>query len=63
MQSLKFGIERFDKILNFGLWQIQVKDIQYGLHKTLREAGLADCSKKANSVSLTAMRDDYDDVL
>ena len=38
MQSLKFGIERFDGRMNFGLWQIQVKDIliQYGLHKTLR---------------------------
>jgi hypothetical protein len=38
MESLKFGIERFDGRMNFGLWQIQVKDIliQSGLHKTLR---------------------------
>jgi hypothetical protein len=38
MESLKFGIERFDRRMNFGLWQIQVKDIliQSGLHKTLR---------------------------
>ena len=38
MQSLKFGIERFNGRMNFGLWQIQVKDIliQYGLHKRLR---------------------------
>jgi hypothetical protein len=38
MQSLKFGVERFDGRMNFGLWQIQVKDIliQSGLHKTLR---------------------------
>jgi hypothetical protein len=37
MQSLKFGIERFDGKINFGLWQIQVKDIliQSGLHKIL----------------------------
>jgi hypothetical protein len=38
MQSLKFGIERFDGRMNLGLWQIQVKDIliQCGLHKMLR---------------------------
>jgi hypothetical protein len=37
MQSLKFGIEKFDGKMNFGLWQIQVKDIliQSGLHKIL----------------------------
>jgi hypothetical protein len=38
MMYLKFGIERFNGRMNFGLWQIQVKDIliQFGLHKTLR---------------------------
>ena len=38
MQSLKFGIEKFNGRMNFGLWQIQVNDIliQSSLHKTLR---------------------------
>ena len=38
MQFLKFGIERFNMRMNFGLWQVEVKDIlvQSGLHKTLR---------------------------
>ena len=58
MQSLKFGIEKFDGIMNFGLWQIQVNDIQSGLHKALRGAGLADCSKNTNIVSLITKRDD-----
>ncbi|KAL5836132.1 hypothetical protein ACOSQ4_015629 [Xanthoceras sorbifolium] len=37
--SLKFGVEKFDGKINFGLWQVQVKDvlIQYGLHKVLKE--------------------------
>lgn len=35
----KFEIEKFDGRINFGLWQVQVKDvlIQSGLHKALKE--------------------------
>ncbi|PHT58503.1 hypothetical protein CQW23_00866 [Capsicum baccatum] len=35
----KFEIEKFDGRINFGLWQVQVKDvlIQSGLHKVLKE--------------------------
>jgi hypothetical protein len=49
MQSLKFGIERYDGRMNFGLWQIQVKDIliQYGLHKMLRGIPASDSSDGA----------------
>jgi hypothetical protein len=57
MQSLKFGIERFDGRMNFGLWQIQVKDIliQYGLHKTLRDipaSGSSDGAGKSGTSNL-----------
>ena len=35
---MKFDIEKFDGIISFGLWQVQVKDllIQSGLHKALK---------------------------
>ncbi|KAF3644555.1 hypothetical protein FXO37_21377 [Capsicum annuum] len=35
----KFEIEKFDGRINFGLWQVQVKDvlIQSGLYKVLKE--------------------------
>ena len=35
---MRFEIEKFDGKINFGLWQVQVKDllIQYGLHKALK---------------------------
>ncbi|PHU07420.1 hypothetical protein BC332_23909 [Capsicum chinense] len=37
--GIKFEIEKFDGRINFGLWQVQVKDvlIQSGLHKALKE--------------------------
>ena len=37
-RMVRFDIEKFDGKMNFGLWQIQVKDIliQNGLHKTLK---------------------------
>ncbi|KAL5823979.1 hypothetical protein ACOSQ4_021879 [Xanthoceras sorbifolium] len=51
--SLKFGVEKFDGKINFGLWQVQVKDvlIQSGLHKVLKEKSgpdLKDSSKGDN---------------
>ena len=55
---MNFGIERFDGRMNFGLSQIQVNDIQFGLHKALRGASLANCSKNANIVSLVTEKDD-----
>jgi hypothetical protein len=58
MQSLKIEIERFDRRMNFDLWQIQVNDIQSRLHKALRGAGSADCLKNANIVSLVTEKDD-----
>lgn len=49
MGSIKFDIEKFDGRINFGLWQVQVRDIliQSGLHKALKgkpEAGSSDDS-------------------
>ncbi|RYR01436.1 hypothetical protein Ahy_B06g080300 [Arachis hypogaea] len=37
--AVKLEIEKFDGRINFGLWQVQVKDvlIQSGLHKALKE--------------------------
>ena len=36
--SFRFDIEKFNGRINFGLWQVQVKDIliQSGLYKTLK---------------------------
>ena len=62
MQSLKFGIERFDERMNFGLWQIQVKDIliQSGLHKTLK--GIP-ASSSSDSAAKSGTRDvDWEDL-
>ena len=38
MSAMKFDVKKFDGRINFGLWQVQVKDllIQYGLHKALK---------------------------
>ncbi|RYQ93311.1 hypothetical protein Ahy_B09g099583 [Arachis hypogaea] len=43
--AVKLEIEKFDGRINFGLWQIQVKDvlIQSGLHKALKEK-ISGCS-------------------
>ena len=36
--AMKLELEKFDGNINFGLWQVQVKDIliQSGLHKALK---------------------------
>ena len=38
MSAMKFDVEKFDGRINFGFWQVQVKDllIQSGLHKALK---------------------------
>ena len=35
---VRYDVEKFDGKINFGLWQVQVKDllIQSGLHKALK---------------------------
>ena len=35
---MKFDVEKFDEIINFGLWKVQIKDllIKSGLHKVLK---------------------------
>ena len=37
--AVKLELEKFDGNINFGLWQVQVKDIliQSGLHKALKD--------------------------
>jgi hypothetical protein len=55
MQSLKFGIERFDRRMNFGLWQIQVKDIliQSRLHKMLKSIPASSSSDGAEKSGIS----------
>lgn len=38
MSSVKFDVEKFNEIINFGLWKVQVKNvlIQDRLHKVLK---------------------------
>ena len=38
-KMIRFEVERFDRKINFGLWQVQVKDllIRYGLHTVLKD--------------------------
>ena len=50
---MRFDVEKFDGKINFGLWQVQVKDvlIQSGLHKALRgkpvSSGASGCTSKS----------------
>ena len=70
---MRFDIEKFDGKINFGLWQVQVKDIliQNGLHKALKgkstpanPEGSGDSSKETASTSSgkQKMSDDWEDL-
>ncbi|KAL5854313.1 hypothetical protein ACOSQ4_004115 [Xanthoceras sorbifolium] len=64
LSSLKFGVEKFDGKINFGLWQVQVKDvlIQSGLHKVLKEKSgsvLKDSSKGESSKGDSSKGDNW----
>ena len=50
---MKFDVENFDGRINFGLWQVQVKDvlIQSGLHKALRGKPVPVSSKDSAGAS------------
>ncbi|KAJ0086632.1 hypothetical protein Patl1_07131 [Pistacia atlantica] len=50
ISSIKFDIEKFNRRINFGLWQVQVKDvmIQSGLHKVLKGRPTPDTSKEGS---------------
>jgi hypothetical protein len=73
-RMVRFDIEKFDGKMNFGLWQIQVKDIliQNGLHKTLKgrstpanPEGSGDSSKEkasSSSVKPKMSDDDWEDL-
>ena len=49
--AVKFDMEKFDGMINFGLWQVQVKDvlIQSGLHKALKGRVSRKYSEKGGS--------------
>ena len=59
---MKFDFEKFDGKINFGLWQIQVKDIliKYGLHKVLKGKLTPEGSEKSSRVSLANGSKDCD---
>ena len=63
MSTVKFDIEKFDRRINFGLWQIQVKDllIQHGLHKALKGKPTT-VSSTDSEKSSTASDDDWEEL-
>ena len=73
-RMMRFDIEKFDGKINFGLWQVQVKDIliQNGLHKALKgkstpanPEGSGDSSKETASTSSGKQKmsdDDWEDL-
>ena len=73
-RMMRFDIEKFDGKMNFGLWQVQVKDllIQYGLHTALKSKstpanheGSGDFSKETVSTSSGKSKmsnDDWEDL-
>ena len=63
MSTVKFDIEKFDGRINFGLWQIQVKDllIQHGLHKALKGKPTT-VSSIDSEKSSTASDDDWEEL-
>ena len=61
-------MEKFDGKINFGLWQVQVKDvlIQSGLHKALKDKPTpvpsTDPAKATSSSSISSMsEEDWED--
>lgn len=50
--AVRFDVEKFDGKINFGLWQIQVKDvlIQSGLHKALKGRAIPESSGDASKI-------------
>ncbi|KAF3622233.1 hypothetical protein FXO38_31400 [Capsicum annuum] len=53
LEGTKFEIEKFDGRINFGVWQVQVKDvlIQSGLHKALKERPTSEKGNKDSEKS------------
>lgn len=52
---VKFDVEKFDGKINFGLWQVQVKDvlIQSELHKALKGRPSPDSGKDFGKSSMS----------
>lgn len=61
MSGMKIDIEKFDGRMNFGLWQIQVKDvlIQSKLHKALKGRSTPDSSKKDGKSTSDSSKQDF----
>lgn len=55
MSGIKFDVEKFNGRINFGLWQIQVKDvmIQSGLHKALKGRPTVETSKEGSKSGMS----------
>jgi len=51
--AMRFDVDKFDGRINFGLWQVQVKDvlIQSGLHKALRAKPVSSGESSSTSKS------------
>ena len=59
---VKFEIENFDGKINFGLWQIQVKNvlIQFGLHKALK--GKSSLASSSGSGKASINNEDWEEL-
>lgn len=66
----RFDVEKFDGRINFGLWQVQVKDIliQSGLHKALKgreipkDGATSSTEEKAGAGKSVMSDDDWEDL-
>ncbi|KAL4589303.1 hypothetical protein LXL04_002209 [Taraxacum kok-saghyz] len=60
---MRFDVEKYDRRINFGLWQVQVKDvlIQSGLHKALKGKP-APVSSKESSAAGKDDDEEWDDL-
>ena len=56
--SIRYEVEKFDGRINFGLWQVQVKDIliQSGLHKALKGRPIPEVSSDTSVTDETKSR-------
>ena len=55
---VRYDVEKFDGKINFGLWQVQVKDllIQSGLHKALKGRVIPEKSGDGSTTDASATR-------
>ena len=58
--AMRFDVEKFDRMINFDLWQVHVKDvlIQSGLYKALRGKPVS----SGESSSTSKSEEEWDDL-